>query len=72
MIRTIEGLLSDIDIAFNTMDEPRLAVPWERINELMEIERNNKTMADAKDVIVMFEKRPLPENMDPEVESEKG
>lgn len=35
MIGIVEGLLFDMDIVFNVMDELRLVVFWEEIDELV-------------------------------------
>jgi hypothetical protein len=44
MISTIADQLPDMDIAVNGMDESRLVVPWETINEYMDSERKTRQM----------------------------
>ncbi|KUI59124.1 Beta-1,2-xylosyltransferase 1 [Cytospora mali] len=55
MIQTIEHLLPDMDIALNAMDEPRLVVPWEDMNEYMNKASASRGMVPAKDAITMFD-----------------
>lgn len=57
MIKTIEHLLPDMDIALNAMDEPRIVIPWEEINKYMEAERKTRKMPPATEVVSNF--RPL-------------
>ncbi|CZT52138.1 related to capsular associated protein (CAP10) [Rhynchosporium secalis] len=65
MTESIQHILPDMDIAVNAMDEPRIVVPWEEIDRLMEIERTKKTMPAADKVIQEFGS--LPKNPDPDV-----
>ncbi|KAH8668953.1 glycosyltransferase family 90 protein [Xylariales sp. PMI_506] len=58
MIKTIEHRLPDMDIALNAMDEPRLVVPWEEINEYLNSEKKTRKLAPASEVIGMFNKLP--------------
>jgi hypothetical protein len=51
LTQTIEHLVPDIDIALNAMDEPRIVVPWEQLNEYMEIERATRKMPPPSEVI---------------------
>ena len=44
LTQTIESHLPDMDLALNAMDEPRLVVPWEDINQYMEAERASRKM----------------------------
>jgi len=37
LTQTIEHLLPDMDIALNAMDEPRIVLPWEKIDKYMEV-----------------------------------
>lgn len=55
LIKTIEHLLPDMDIALNAMDEPRLVVPWEDINAYMNKASASRSMVPAKDAINEFE-----------------
>lgn len=45
MIQQLEHLLPDVDLAINEMDESRLLVPWEKINEYMTIAAKTKRWA---------------------------
>ncbi|KAK1753547.1 hypothetical protein QBC47DRAFT_430311 [Echria macrotheca] len=58
MIRTIEHLLPDMDLALNAMDEPRMVVPWEEMKDLMDLAEETRTMPDARGVISDWAKRP--------------
>lgn len=55
LIKTIEHLLPDMDIALNAMDEPRMVVPWEDINRYMNKASASRSMVPAKDAINEFE-----------------
>jgi len=55
LTQTIEHLLPDMDLALNAMDEPRIVVPWEQINEYMEIERKTRKMPKPKNVVSKFQ-----------------
>lgn len=55
LIKTIEHLLPDMDIALNAMDEPRMVVPWEDMNAYMNKASASRNMVPAKDVINEFE-----------------
>lgn len=55
LIKTIEHLLPDMDIALNAMDEPRMIVPWEDINMYMNKASASRSMVPAKDAINEFE-----------------
>ncbi|RYP33327.1 hypothetical protein DL767_004822 [Monosporascus sp. MG133] len=62
MTSTIEHLLPDMDIALNAMDEPRMVVPWETIDEYMQKEKETRKLIPAKDVIDDFQElRPAEE-----------
>ncbi len=58
MIKTIEHLLPDMDLALNAMDEPRLVVPWEQMEEHMAVARRTRTMVEPRDVISGFQRLP--------------
>jgi hypothetical protein len=60
MIKTIEHLLPDMDLALNPMDEPRMVVPWEEIDSRVEQAAKARTMADEKQVVSEFGKLPPP------------
>ncbi|KAF3763422.1 family 90 glycosyltransferase [Cryphonectria parasitica EP155] len=55
LVQTIQHLLPDMDIALNAMDEPRLVVPWEKMNEYMNKAAAARGMVPAKDAINNFE-----------------
>lgn len=55
LTQTIEHLLPDMDLALNAMDEPRIVVPWEQINEYMEIEHKTRKMPKPKNVVSKFQ-----------------
>ncbi|KAI6245099.1 Beta-1,2-xylosyltransferase 1 [Erysiphe necator] len=54
MIKTLQDLLPDMDIALNAMDEPRIVVPWDEMNEMMDIEREKRLAPPAADIISNF------------------
>ncbi|POS83811.1 hypothetical protein EPUL_006085 [Erysiphe pulchra] len=54
LIKTIEHLLPDMDIALNAMDEPRIVVPWEEMNQIMDTERETRKLAPVEDIISNF------------------
>lgn len=60
MIQTISHMLPDMDIALNAMDEPRLVVPWEEMNEYMNKASAARGMVPAKDAINEFERLAKP------------
>lgn len=65
MIKTIEHLLPDMDLALNAMDEPRLVVPWEQMDEYMTTAAKTRGMKEATSVISKFQKLPeLGDNSD--------
>ncbi|KAK3391660.1 hypothetical protein B0T20DRAFT_85046 [Sordaria brevicollis] len=58
LIKTIEHLVPDLDIALNAMDEPRMVVPWEKINEFMTAADKTRTIKDAATVVQKYPKLP--------------
>lgn len=54
LIRTIEHLLPDMDIALNAMDEPRIVVPWEDLAGFMDEAQKTRSMPDPQDVVSEF------------------
>ncbi|KAI9801217.1 MAG: hypothetical protein M1825_003491 [Sarcosagium campestre] len=54
LIRTIQKSLPDMDIPINGMDEPRLVVPWEKIEEYMMAESRSRKLAPVQEVISDF------------------
>lgn len=51
LVGTIAEYLPDMDIAINVMDESRIIVPWETINEYMDIEKRERRIVPANEVI---------------------
>jgi hypothetical protein len=60
MIREIEHLLPDMDLALNAMDEPRMVVPWEDVERYMKKAAKTRRLADPKKVVSEFGKLPAP------------
>lgn len=60
LIQTIAPHLPDMDIALNAMDEPRLVVPWEKMDEYMKKASTTRSMAPARDAINAYEKLAQP------------
>jgi hypothetical protein len=55
LTKTIQHMLPDMDLALNSMDEPRIVVPWEEINGYMEKERASRKMAHPKEVVSNYQ-----------------
>ena len=55
MIQTIQHLLPDMDLPLNAMDEPRIVVPWERMQTYVETALRTKRMDDKSKVISEFQ-----------------
>jgi hypothetical protein len=51
LVAEMQKELPDVDIPVNLMDESRLLVPWETINEYMSKSRHNQNMTPAAEVI---------------------
>lgn len=58
MLKTVEHLLPDMDLALNAMDEPRLVVPWEKVDGYMKEAAKTRVMKDAKSVVSEFQQLP--------------
>ncbi|KAK1777691.1 hypothetical protein QBC45DRAFT_183544 [Copromyces sp. CBS 386.78] len=58
LIKTIQHLVPDLDIALNAMDEPRMVVPWEKIDEFMTAADKTRTIKDAATVVEKYPKLP--------------
>lgn len=67
MTKSIEEYLPDMDLALNAMDEPRLVVPWEEIDEHMSKASKAKGFPKAKDVVSEFQELPQPGKGDEDV-----
>jgi hypothetical protein len=61
LIRTIEHLLPDMDLALNAMDEPRIVVPWEDLAGYMGEAQRTRRIPDVEDVIAEFQNLPAAE-----------
>jgi hypothetical protein len=55
LIKTIEHLLPDMDLALNAMDEPRMVVPWETMSEYMAVANNTRRMKAPETVVTEFQ-----------------
>jgi hypothetical protein len=60
LVKSVEHLLPDLDIALNAMDEPRLVVPWEDMAAYMTRAHTTRHMPDASKVISEFQKLAKP------------
>jgi hypothetical protein len=60
LIKTIEHLLPDLDIALNAMDEPRLVVPWEDIDAYMAAAGKTRKLSDLSEIVTEFQSLPKP------------
>jgi hypothetical protein len=60
LIKTVEHLLPDLDIALNAMDEPRLVVPWEDIDAYMTKAHKTRHMPDPSKVVSEYQKLAKP------------
>jgi len=58
LIKSIEHMLPDMDLALNAMDEPRMIVPWERMREYMATASRTAKLPDAASVEPGFERLP--------------
>ncbi|KAG9597004.1 glycosyltransferase family 90 protein, partial [Aureobasidium melanogenum] len=56
LIGTIAQHLPDLDIPINVMDESRVVVPWETIDEYMTVEGNSRRIVPASEVVHKFGK----------------
>ncbi len=50
LFASISEYLPDMDIPLNAMDEPRLVVPWEKIDMYMQIERSSRKIMPVSEV----------------------
>lgn len=53
-MKPIAGYLPDLDMAINFMDEPRIIVPWEQMNDYLQQEESLRNVVDASEVITSF------------------
>jgi Glycosyl transferase family 90 len=54
MIGTVSEYLPDMVIPCNAMDEPRLIVPWETINNYVEVEQSSRHMMAAENTTDVY------------------
>lgn len=59
LIKTVDHLLPDMDLALNAMDEPRLVVPWEDVQKYMKKASKTVNLPRASKVRNQFQKLPL-------------
>jgi len=71
LIGTIEHLLPDMDIALNAMDEPRMVVPFEKIDNYMTEAHKTRHMKDPGSVISTWGSL-VPSEEDPEPSVERS
>ncbi|KAL2268081.1 hypothetical protein VTJ83DRAFT_2927 [Remersonia thermophila] len=57
MLRGVEGLLPDMEIALNAMDEPRVVVPWEEVDRLVKKAGERRKMVEREKVVEEFARR---------------
>ncbi|KAK3690489.1 hypothetical protein B0T22DRAFT_377983 [Podospora appendiculata] len=69
LINTIQDMLPDMDIALNAMDEPRLVVPWEEMNDYMAEADRTRKFTNPADVVSQFQTLP-PAGEGPEKDEE--
>ncbi|PHH84075.1 hypothetical protein CDD83_2533 [Cordyceps sp. RAO-2017] len=60
LIKKIEVFLPDMDLALNAMDEPRIVVPWENINEHVSKAARTRKLKKPKSVVSEFQSLPQP------------
>ncbi|KAI9729015.1 MAG: hypothetical protein M1828_000100 [Chrysothrix sp. TS-e1954] len=58
LVKTIETDLPDMDLALNAMDEPRLVVPWEEINEYVQAELSSRQLLPPNEMIQSYTHAP--------------
>ncbi|KAJ4157973.1 uncharacterized protein LMH87_008520 [Akanthomyces muscarius] len=60
LVKTVEHLLPDMDLALNAMDEPRIIVPYENITHYMRRASKTVRMPEAKKVLSQYQTLPRP------------
>ncbi|KAH6690621.1 capsular associated protein [Plectosphaerella plurivora] len=58
LIGEIAAHLPDMDIPFNTMDEPRVLVPWEDIDRMVREEAKSRSKPRKADVVTQYNSLP--------------
>lgn len=64
LIKKIEHMLPDMDIALNAMDEPRIIAPYEDIQHYMAKAAKTKGLADPDMMISQFQSLPTEANVE--------
>ncbi|KAK3901867.1 glycosyltransferase [Staphylotrichum tortipilum] len=54
MIKSVEEMLPDLDLALNAMDEPRMVVPWEEMRGLMRRAGESRRVVEVERVVEEF------------------
>ena len=54
LINTVSEYLPDMVVPLNSMDEPRIMAPWEKINEYITAERASRDFTPAKDTVAGY------------------
>ncbi|KAF2786759.1 glycosyltransferase family 90 protein [Melanomma pulvis-pyrius CBS 109.77] len=54
LITNIQEWLPDVDVPINVMDESRVIVPWEDINQYIKTEQSSRTLIPLKEVVTQF------------------
>ena len=67
LLQSIAHLLPDVDVALNSMDEPRLVVPWEDIDGYMKKAAKTFKLSDVETVVSEFQRLPQPGHVEPDV-----
>lgn len=71
LIKTIEHMVPDMDLALNAMDEPRVVSPWEKINQLVEQEGKSRRVVSPMEVVSEYQVLPPPTQGNASVEITK-
>ncbi|OAA65371.1 Lipopolysaccharide-modifying protein [Niveomyces insectorum RCEF 264] len=66
LIKSIEGLLPDLDMSINGMDEPRVVVPWEDMAKYVAEAARTRSMPTTDEVIDRFQRLETTEQDDGE------
>ncbi|KAL2076100.1 hypothetical protein VTL71DRAFT_1043 [Oculimacula yallundae] len=51
MVQTVGKSLPDMDIAMNSMDEPRMWVPWEKMTKYIDVERSGRRIVPKEELV---------------------
>ncbi|KAI1321520.1 glycosyltransferase family 90 protein [Xylariaceae sp. FL0255] len=58
LIKTVEHMLPDMDLALNAMDEPRVVVPWEEMEEVVQKADKTRKIVPTKEIISTYDQLP--------------